>query len=165
MCCLLITQSYKNLSNKTILNDRIGWVQLFFKLLFLSVTSKRKTRSSSKNWSNEFNLQLCLTFVTSSLFAEPSKLIFSTNALFYGIFIIFFLATSILAILRNCSEIPICWCSSGSFLFRRLLGKVVLNFKTNANNFFIPFQLAKRVSNISNILIFTSVLLTWEKRV
>lgn len=64
------------------------------------------------------------------------------------------------AILISYSDFPVCWCSSTLSLFwKTFLSKIVLNFKTSENTLFILFQHEKRVSNISSISVFTSILL------
>ena len=71
------------------LHNRIGWVQLLFKLLFLSLPPPCRTWSSSRKGSSEYNLLICLPFATLLFFAELSELISSANALFCAILIIF----------------------------------------------------------------------------
>ena len=143
------------------MGNRKGWVQLLFKLLFLSLPPTHKTWSSSRKESSEYYLLFSLAFATFLLFTEPSGLISSANAPLCAISIIFFPAISIWAILRSCSDVPICWWSYVLSLFGKVFFiKFVLNFKTIAKTLLILLQRDKRVCNVSSISIFTSILLT-----
>ena len=126
------------------LGNRIGWVQLLFKLLLLSLPRTYKSWSSSTKGSNEYNLLFCLTF--GSFYCLLNLLSFSSaNALLFAI-VVFFPPISISAMLRSCSDVPICGCSSVLSLFGMA--------------FLILSQFEKCVSNVSSISVFTSVLLT-----
>ena len=70
------------------LRNRIGWVQLLFKLLLLSLPHTYKTWSSPTKGSNEYNLLFCLAF--GSFYCLLNLLSFSSaNALLCAIVVFF----------------------------------------------------------------------------
>ena len=130
-----------------------------FELLFVSLPPTLRTCFSSTKGSSKYNLLFCFSFATFLLLVKPSQLNSSANALFCATLINFFPAISISTMLRSCSNVPVCWCSTVVSLFgKAFLSKFVLNFKTNSNTFLILFQLDKHVSNVSSLSVFTSIL-------
>ena len=125
-----------------------------FKLLFLILPPTRKTWSSSTTGSSNYDLLFCLTFANFLLFAEPSELSFTCkfSALCHFDYL-FFQEPQF----QQHLEVVLMF---QSLFGKAFLSKFVLNFKTNTNTLPILFQLNKRVSNVSSISAFISILLT-----
>ena len=104
------------------LDNWMTWVKLMFKLLFVSLPLTLRTFFSSTKESSEYNLLFCFSFATFLLLAKPSELNSSANALFCATLISFFPTISISIMPRNCSNVPVCWCST----VVSLLGKAFL---------------------------------------